>query len=80
MRPSLSGQRNQCAGCSKLFNSNVAFDKHRTGVHGSSRRCMTEDEMMEIGMLIGSSGYWITCKSGRSFNEDSNANEGAEAL
>lgn len=58
----LRGDRNQCPTCSDYFNSSVAFDKHRTGKHGPERRCRTEAEMIEIGMLKNSSGFWITKK------------------
>ena len=56
----LSGDHNQCQGCKKYFNSTFAFDKHRTGQHGVDRRCMTTEEMNDIGMLISKSGFWIT--------------------
>ena len=39
----LSGQRNQCPSCGEPFNSNAAFDKHRTGQFGKDRRCMSVD-------------------------------------
>jgi len=58
----LGGDRNQCQGCKKYFNSTFAFDKHRHGQHGVDRRCMTTEEMEDIGMLISSSGFWITEK------------------
>jgi hypothetical protein len=56
----LSGSRNQCTGCKEYFNSNKAFDKHRTGEHGVNRRCRTPDEMTARGMLKNASGFWIT--------------------
>jgi hypothetical protein len=67
----LKGQNNQCAGCGKLFKSNAAFDKHRTGLYSDSvnadgivtpanRRCMTTEEMLEIGMAENARGYWVT--------------------
>lgn len=56
----LKGQRNQCRGCNEYFNSNLAFDKHRTGHHGHDRRCMTVEEMLAKGMLKNSRGFWIT--------------------
>lgn len=54
------GDRNQCAGCSKLFNSTAAFDKHRIGDFGKDRRCATSTEMLDKGMVVASSGYWVT--------------------
>lgn len=56
----LGSQRNQCQGCKQYFNSNAAFDKHRTGKHGVNRRCMTSEEMKDKGMSINHAGFWIT--------------------
>ena len=58
----LTGNRNQCQSCKEYFNSNTAFDKHRTGDHGHSRRCRTPQEMTALGMLVNSAGFWITEK------------------
>ena len=56
----LKGQRNQCAGCGEYFNSNYAFDKHRTGKHGVDRRCRTKEEMLAKGMSVNQWGFWIS--------------------
>lgn len=56
----LGGDRNQCQGCKEFFNSTAAFDKHRTGEFGVSRRCRSEQEMKDKGMARNSSGFWIT--------------------
>lgn len=56
----LTGQRNQCRGCSQYFNSNLAFDKHRTGQPGHGRRCRTADEMIAKGMSLNKHGFWIS--------------------
>lgn len=56
----LTGQRNQCAGCGEYFNSNYAFDKHRTGKHGTDRRCRTKEEMLSKGMSVNQWGFWIS--------------------
>lgn len=56
----LTGQRNQCPGCGLYFNSNKAFDKHRTGKHGVDRRCRTEQEMLDKGMALNNAGFWIS--------------------
>jgi len=58
----LSGMRNQCQGCKQYFNSNYAFDKHRTGEHGVNRRCLTPDEMLGKGMSLNHANFWITEK------------------
>lgn len=56
----LTGQRNQCPGCNEFFNSNAAFDKHRTGEFGKNRRCKTTDEMLAAGMAKNATGWWVT--------------------
>ena len=56
----LSGQRNQCPSCGEPFNSNAAFDKHRTGQFGKDRRCMSVDEMLAHGMAKNAAGWWVT--------------------
>jgi len=53
----LSGDRNQCRGCGAYFNSTRAFDKHRTGRTGS-RRCLSKDEMLGMGMVMRDDGFW----------------------
>ena len=55
----LRGNRNQCSGCKRYFNSNTAFDMHRTGQHGVDRRCMTTAEMEAIGMVLRPDDFWI---------------------
>jgi hypothetical protein len=58
----LTGNRNQCQSCKEYFNSNTAFDKHRTGEHGFKRRCRTPEEMIALGMSKNNAGFWITEK------------------
>lgn len=41
----LRGDRNQCPTCREFFKSSKAFDQHRVGVIGISRRCLTTAEM-----------------------------------
>jgi hypothetical protein len=55
----LSGDRNQCPGCSEYFNSSRAFEKHRVGEHGHDRRCLTPTEMREKGMAKNAAGFWV---------------------
>ena len=55
----LTGDRNQCQGCKKYFNSTHAFDKHRAGEHeGGHRYCLTADAMRAKGMVLGADGFW----------------------
>jgi len=63
----LTGRRNQCQGCKEYFNSNTAFDLHRTGEYGKHRRCRTPQEMTEKGMLVNNDGFWISEPSTREF-------------
>ena len=62
----LSGDRNQCACCGLLFNSSAAFDKHRSGTYGTGsglpavRRCLSQPEMVDIGMALNQAGFWVT--------------------
>lgn len=56
----LSGDRNQCQGCKAYFNSTYAFDKHRTGEFGIDRRCLSDNEMLNKGMALNDSGFWIS--------------------
>lgn len=55
----LTGNRNQCRACGQYFNSNGAFDKHRTGEFDLNRRCRTAQEMVDIGMVLRPDGFWI---------------------
>jgi hypothetical protein len=61
----LRGQKNQCQGCKQYFNSNTAFEMHRTGRHGIDRRCMTTDEMTAKGMSLNAQSFWITERNER---------------
>lgn len=55
----LRGNKNQCGNCREYFNSFGAFDKHRTGKYGETRRCLTPEEMLQKGMLKNKDGFWI---------------------
>lgn len=67
IRRKLQGDRNQCPSCQKFFNSTHAFSKHLTGqVATLERRCMTEEEMLNIGMALNKNDYWV----GSVMNED----------
>lgn len=58
----LTGDKNQCPGCSKYFNSSYAFEKHRTGKHeNNQRRCKTLEEMLAAGMVINKEDWWVSC-------------------
>lgn len=56
----ISGDRNQCPSCRCLFNSSFAFEKHRIGEHGISRRCLTPDEMLATStpMFLPADNFW----------------------
>ena len=48
-----------CSTCHQAFNSDSAFDKHRTGTFGVDRRCMSATEMHESGMSLNSQNRWV---------------------
>ena len=57
----LRGRRCQCVECGKYFNSDFAFGKHRTGKYEPlQRRCRTEQEMIDRGMVVTESGFWAS--------------------
>ena len=56
----LGAFRNQCGRCRNYFNSNTAFELHRTGKHGVDRRCMTPEEMTKKGMAVNADGFWVS--------------------
>lgn len=61
VRPRLTGDRNQCPGCGELFNSTVAFDKHRVGSHqGGKRTCLGVTGMAAKGMFKRDDGFWVS--------------------
>lgn len=69
-RLKLTTRRNHCSTCHEFFNSNSAFDMHRTGSFDNSqdpRRCRTQAEMLEIGMDVNQDGYWVTELNRRTF-------------
>ena len=60
----LRGKRCQCTECGGYFNSLYAFEKHKIGkVSKGTRRCRTEAEMLNAGMIVNNAGYW--CGSAR---------------
>jgi len=59
-RRTLGEDHNQCPSCGLYFNSDAAFDKHRTGKHGVDRRCMTIPEMEKIVMIDGQEVQSVT--------------------
>jgi len=63
--PKLTGRRCECTACGKVFNSESAFDRHRVGEFAglggaSSRRCLTEAELLAGGWSRNGAGAWIT--------------------
>jgi len=51
------------------FNSQTAFDKHRTGSYGGGRRCRTTKEMEDLGMFINVEGFWVSEANARIYKE-----------
>lgn len=60
---SVGHTRCKCPSCEKYFNSIAGFDKHRTGDHSVGRTCLSEDEMLAIGMVTNDAGFWLTAKN-----------------
>ncbi len=58
----LGSSRNQCGGCKEYFNSNYAFEAHRTGKFGDDRRCKTPAEIEASGYRLNADGFWSTTK------------------
>ena len=55
--PKLTGRRCQCCGCGEYFNGERGFDRHRVGVHGVNRRCLTVAEMTARGWYRNAAGF-----------------------
>lgn len=45
-----------CASCRRIFGGDKAFDKHRVGEHGVSRKCAENPEA--VGLRLNSKGIW----------------------
>ena len=56
----LRGDRNQCPTCQAFFKSSKAFDRHRVGVIGISRRCLTPAEMQARDFGKTTDGFWCS--------------------
>lgn len=59
----LSGQLCQCTICGHTFGGERGFDLHRTGEYaqrgkGSTRRCMTDEEMIAAGLSQDARSIW----------------------
>jgi hypothetical protein len=61
-RPSIRGDRCQCASCNESFNSTYAFDHHREGQYGLDRRCLVSAEMIAKGMAKSAASFWVARK------------------
>jgi hypothetical protein len=66
----LGNSRCQCLGCDEYFNSVVAFDKHRVDALCETRRCLTPKELLEAGLSVNKTGFWIT----KAFTNGNNKN------
>jgi hypothetical protein len=69
----LTGSRNQCGSCRQYFNSNTAFEKHRTGIFGVDRRCLNDLEMEAKKMAKNAAGFWTGEPMDQSLIEKRNA-------
>ena len=49
-----------CRKCGLVFGGIVSFDMHRVGSHSKNeRRCLSDEEMLRVGLRIGSKGVWM---------------------
>ncbi len=55
----LKGKRCQCSACEQGFNRESTFNKHRVGVIGVDRRCLTVEEMKDRGWRKNDLGFWL---------------------
>jgi hypothetical protein len=68
----VGSSRNQCRGCGQYFNSNSAFEAHRTGKYGEDRRCKTPDEITASGYRVNKDGYWSSADERPNLREENN--------
>lgn len=61
-QPKLTGRRCQCCGCGEYFNGERGFDRHRVGMHGVNRRCLSIAEMIARGWYRNAAGFWATTR------------------
>ena len=61
-QPKLTGRRCQCCGCGEYFNGQRGFDRHRAGVHGGNRRCLSVAEMLALGWFCNPDGFWAVTR------------------
>lgn len=61
-QPQLTGRRCQCCGCGEYFNGERGFDRHRVGVHGVNRRCLSVAEMIAICWYRNAAGFWAVTR------------------
>lgn len=56
-----------CTSCHMSFTSTKSGDMHRVGSYeDGSRRCRTNQELVELGMNLNQHGYWSCGGRGRS--------------
>lgn len=82
MTRTLRGDHCTCSACHEPFNSTCAFDKHRKGDY-RNRRCLTESEMLGIGMSRNAEGWWVTAALRMApayLHRDSRSGDFAEAV
>jgi hypothetical protein len=52
-------RRCQCPTCGEYFRSESGFDRHRVGSFETGRRCLTQEEMLERGLVRDERGLWV---------------------
>src|SRR5690348_3404911 len=59
--------KTQCSGCKRYFNGINAFENHRIGEHGKSRRRMSDEEMRKAGMEVEQKQVWMYMENKKVF-------------
>lgn len=65
---------NFCRACQRDFGGVAAFDRHLVGKHAhlysdeppDGRRCLSEEEMLDLGMYVNRHGRWSQPENGLS--------------
>lgn len=54
----LRGKRSLCRACGECFSTTSNFDRHRKGVHGVDRHCVSPDSAGMVVGTVGESTFW----------------------
>lgn len=54
----LRGKRSLCRACGEYFSTTSNFDRHRKGVHGVDRHCVSPETLGMVVGEVGGSTFW----------------------